>query len=602
MRRTTFLLDEHLLPAGPLPALNSLFTGYRMRLVSAACVFFFKHSPVWAAPIVTAEIINLIVGSGFDAMDRILGWSLLLFLLIVQNVPTHMLYVRLLNGSIRAVESRTRMALIRRLQRLPFSFHDEARSGELQTKVLRDVENIGIMVTQMINIVMATTITILIALIYTLIQKPAIALFFLITIPLAVALVRIFGRRIHENTQRYRKDLEGMSVRVTEALSMLPITRAHATENFELARITTTMNRVADSGRNLDIWNGIFGASSWVMFQLFSLLSLLVSGFLALRGEIPIGDVVLYQGFFSSIVGGVNMLLNALPEMAKGVNAIRSIGEVLSVQSSEDDGHRKPTGSVRGAFEFRNVCFTYPSSPKEVITDLSLSIPAGSTTAFVGESGSGKSTLMNLVIGFYRPVSGEILLDGRNLAELNMSEYRSRLSVVSQNIILFSGSIRDNICYGLSEVSEARIREAIEAANAATFIDGLPNGLDTQLGEHGSRLSGGQRQRIAIARAIIRNPSVIILDEATSALDLESERLVQEALSRLIRDRTTFIVAHRLSTIRTADRIVVLRHGRIVETGTHQELLAAGGVYAGMHALNARADREPGPYGCGVGA
>ena len=600
MKRTAFPLDDRLLPPGPLAALNCLFSGYCTRLLSAAFVFLIKHSPVWAAPIVTAEIINLIAGSGFDAMDRILGWSLLLFLLIAQNIPTHMLYVRLLNGSIRAVESRTRMALIRRLQRLPFSFHDEARSGELQTKVLRDVENIGVMVTQSINIVMATTITILIALIYTLVQKPAIALFFLVTIPLAVALVRIFGRRIRENTQRYRKDLEGMSVRVTEALSMLPVTRAHATEQFELARITTTMNRVADSGRNLDTWNGIFGASSWVMFQLFSLLSLLVSGFLALRGEIPIGDVVLYQGFFGSIVGGVNMLLNALPEMAKGVNAIGSIGEVLSVQSSEDDDG-EPVGSVKGAFEFKNVSFSYPSSSKEVITDLSLSIPAGSTTAFVGESGSGKSTLMNLVIGFYRPVSGEILLDGRNLAGLNMHEYRSRLSVVSQNIILFSGSIRDNICYGLTDLSEARIREAVEAANAAKFIDELPNGLDTQLGEHGSRLSGGQRQRIAIARALVRDPAIIILDEATSALDLESERLVQEALSRLIRDRTTFIVAHRLSTIRTADMIVVLRQGRIVEAGTHRELLSARGVYAGMHALNAQADREPVVFG-GLGA
>jgi len=577
-------LETTVFPEKPFAAIRHLFAGEGSKLVLAGFVYLFKHSPVWVAPIITARIINQVAAGGGNP-GEILLLAFILTLFILQNVPTHTLFVRFINGSIRTMEARTRMSLIRRLQQLSFSFHDNTRTGALQTKILRDVENIGVMITLMINTLLSTFITVGIAIGYTLIQKPVITVFYFLTVPIALGLIRVFNSRIKENTNEYRKNLEGMTIRVTEMLSMLPVTRAHAIEDQEIDSLNSRMNTVASSGRKLDILNGIFGSTSWAMFQLFSLMTLLVSAFLAMKGEITIGEVVLYQGFFAGIVNGVNSVINVIPELTKGFSSIQSIGEVLRSPDIEKNEGKTRLDGIDGSFSFDNVSFTYPGSSREVLRNLDISVQSGETIAIVGESGSGKSTIMNLLIGFYRPTSGRILLDGRDMAELDLRDYRRFISVVSQNTILFSGTIRDNITYGMKQVDEAEVRNAVRMANADRFIAELPDGLDTILGENGSRLSGGQRQRIAIARAMIRNPRVIILDEATSALDVESERLVQEAIDRLAVNRTTFIVAHRLSTIRNADKIAVMKRGRLVEFGTHEELLARNGEFAALHAL-----------------
>jgi ATP-binding cassette, subfamily B, bacterial len=579
-------LETTALPERPLAALGVLFSGQRARLATAACLYVVKHSPVWIAPILTARIIDEIVRGGAGAFERSIALGLALAAAIAQNIPSHTAFVRLLNGCIRKAEARTRMALIARLQQLDFGFHDRARSGALQNKVLRDVENIGTMVSQSINTVLSTCVMVAVALAYTLSRKPVIALFYLVAAPISVGILRVFGKRVRDNTQSYRKALEGMSVKVTELLTMLPVTRAHAVEEYELGKISLEMEKVASSGKRQDILNGVFAASSWVAFQLSSLASLLVSGYLAIKGEIPIGDVVLYQGFFSAIVGGVSSMVAAIPDLTKGFNAIQSVGEVLRAPDIERSRGKAAIESVEGAFSFRELRFRYAQDSREVLDGIDLEVEAGETIALVGESGSGKSTLMNLVIGLYRPSSGRILLDGRDMEELDLRGFRRRLSVVGQNTILFSGSIRDNVTYGLDQADDNRLREALVAAKAWDFIQALPAGLDTQLGERGSRLSGGQRQRIAIARALIRDPRVIIMDEATNALDVDSERQVQAAIERLLRGRTAFVVAHRLSTVTKADRIAVLKRGRLAELGGHEELLRAGGEYSRLHYLS----------------
>nr|BFE81722.1 hypothetical protein GCM10020093_043230 [Planobispora longispora] len=239
--------------------------------------------------------------------------------------------------------------------------------------------------------------------------------------------------------------------------------------------------------------------------------------------------------------------------------------------------------AVRGEVEFRDVEFGYgEDGGGPAVRDFTLKVAPGETIALVGPSGAGKSTVLNLVIGFLRPTAGRILLDGRDMETLDLRTYRRFLSVVPQESILFEGSIRENVTYGLAGVPEERVRRALEDANAMEFVDRLPNGLDTVVGERGARLSGGQKQRLAIARALIRDPRVLILDEATSALDTRSEALIQQALARLVAGRTVFVVAHRLSTIRGADRIVVMRDGGIEEIGTHEELVRLRGVYAGL--------------------
>ncbi|PWH15522.1 MAG: ABC transporter, partial [Anaerolineae bacterium] len=276
-----------------------------------------------------------------------------------------------------------------------------------------------------------------------------------------------------------------------------------------------------------------------------------------------------------------------MPPISKGMESIRSVGEVLKAPDLEQNEGKLPVEAVRGEFRFENVSFHYPDTEVSAITDFSLDVPVGQNVAFVGPSGAGKSTILNLVIGFIRPTAGRILLDGRDMNTLDLRTYRRFVSVVPQESILFEGTVRDNITYGLSNVPDSLVEAALRDSNAWDFVQEMPYGLETHIGERGAKLSGGQKQRLAIARALIRNPRVLILDEATSALDTESEALIQQALARLMRGRTTFIVAHRLSTIRNADKIVVLRQGRIVETGTHEELLRRGGAYASLQSPQA---------------
>ncbi len=376
-----------------------------------------------------------------------------------------------------------------------------------------------------------------------------------------------------------------MSAQVSEVIEMIPVTRAHAAEDKESARILRQLKQIQNSGQQLDVTNELFASSSWMTFQVFNFLCLLFTLNKAWKGEITVGDVLMYQAFFGAIIGSVSLLLMMYPQMMAGLESMRSIAEILESPDVEENEGKRVVKSVQGRITLDRLMYQYPKTDRPAIVDLSLDIRAGECVAFVGESGSGKSTLMNLLIGFRRPTSGRILLDGQDMQELNLRTFRRHIAVVPQQTVLFSGTVRENITYGLDNVKEADVQQAVEMANVKEFASRLPQGLNTPVGPHGGKLSGGQRQRIAIARALLRNPRVIILDEATSALDVISEHLVQEAINRLVKDRTTFIVAHRLSTIRHADRVVVMQDGRAVEVGTQSDLLAANGAFSRLKML-----------------
>ena len=268
------------------------------------------------------------------------------------------------------------------------------------------------------------------------------------------------------------------------------------------------------------------------------------------------------------------------------MEALSSVSEIMNAKDVEMNTGKKTIHEIDGNVEFDHVSYRYPDSPEFVVKDFNLAVKSGECIAVVGASGSGKSTIMNLIIGFLVPTEGRVLIDGKPLTELNLSEYRHHISVVPQNSILFSGTVRENITYGLSGYSEEQLNKVVEMANLNEFVNELPQGLDTRIGENGDKLSGGQKQRITIARALIRDPRILILDEATSALDNISEYHVQKAIASSIKGRTTFIVAHRLSTIRDADRIVVMERGVAVEIGTYEELMEKKGKFYELKCLN----------------
>jgi ATP-binding cassette subfamily B protein len=477
------------------------------------------------------------------------------------------------------MQASLRSAIVGRLQELSIAFHDNFQSGRQQTKVLRDVETLEILSRNLMNSVFPAILTILVAFTLTVRSQPIVALFYIISVPISSSLVFIFSKKMTAANIEYRSEIENLSARVMEMIQMIPITRAHGVERVEVSKMNSHLETVKKKGIRLEVIGAIFSASSWTSFQIVMLVCLMFTSILAFKKRISVGDVVMFQSFFAMIVGAVNLILNSYPDLARGFESIRSIGEILECPDIEQNEGKKQISRVDGNFIFEHVYYFYENNKSPALSDFSLEIKSGDSIAFVGESGSGKSTLMNLVIGFRRPTEGKIFLDGYDMQELDLRKYRKFLAVVPQNTILFSGSVRENIVYGLEKVSDNRLWEILEIANAAEFVSKMSNGLDTKLGERGSRLSGGQRQRIAIARALIRNPKIIVLDEATSALDVMSESLIQEAIQRLTKGRTTLIVAHRLSTIRNADRIIVMKSGRIIESGSHENLMNAQGEF-----------------------
>jgi ATP-binding cassette subfamily B protein len=570
----------------PFRILWRLYKGQRVNLLLSLVFFLIKHSPVWIMSILTADMINII-----SRPDADLKWFWIdvavLFVVVLQNIPTQTLHVSFMSRSSRLMEAGLRGTMMRKLQHLSMSYHAELRSGRLQAKVLRDVEQIELLSKQVMYSFVPALLNIAAAVIIAAATSLAVASLFVVLLPFAGGLVYFFRNKIRQRNRDFRRQIEEMSGAVAESVEMLPVTKAHGLEDIEMEKVSGTLVNLRGKGYRLDITEAVFGASGWVTFTLFQVICLTFTCMLAFRGLIRIGDVVMYQGLFGTIMMSISNLINIYPQFAKGIESIHSVTEVLASTETDEYQGTKAPGVIRGEFRFENVHFQYKDTDKHVLNGFTLHVKPGETIALVGESGAGKSTVLNLAIGFYRPTGGRIVLDGVPFDELDMRAYRRQIAVVPQNTVLFSGTIRQNITYGLTNVSEEELERVIRMANLQDVIAAMPDGLDTMIGEHGGKLSGGQRQRIAIARAMIRNPRVIFLDEATSALDNISEHIVQKAMRELIRGRTTFIVAHRLSTIRDADRIVVMKNGRIQEVGSYEELLQRRGEFYQLKQLQA---------------
>lgn len=579
------LKEQNIYKNKPIKTLIYLYKDNLGKLLLSLLFFIIKHSPAWVMPIITANVIDIASSHGSRSLRELWLNLIIAFILILQNVPTNILYAKFFSQALRYVEAELRSKLVRKLQILSISYHKQLKSGKIQSKVLRDVEAITVLSRQIFNGFIPTILNIAVALTITLTKSFTVAIFFIVAMPISFFIIKLFRKNIRKTNNDFRKEIEEMSANVAEMVELVPITRAHGLEDVEISRMDKQLEKVRYTGYHLDIITAFLGASGWAVFQVFQVGCLAFTGYLAYRGKISIGDVVLYQSYFSSILNQVSNLINVYPDIVKGFESINSVGEILISEDVEDNRGKTKVKNIKGEFDFKSVVFNYETSEKPVLKDFNLLVKAGECIAFVGESGAGKTTILNLIIGFNKASKGKLLIDGIDMADIDLRSYRKHIAVVPQNTILFSGTIRSNITYGLPDACEERIREVIEFANLTEVIDKLPMGLNTSIGEHGGMLSGGQRQRIAIARALIRDPQIIVLDEATSALDNISELHVQMAMRNLVKGRTTFIVAHRLSTIRDADRIVVLKDGNCVECGTYEELINKRGEFFNMKKL-----------------
>ena len=570
----------------PVKLLTKILSANWPKILLAMLLFTIKASAEWFIPLTTANIINAVSQNHPETIHIIVTNVLFVLFLLATNIPINLLFARYTDVILRNIGAGLRNTVVKKLQHLSISYHKEIESGRLQAKFLRDIEAIETFNSLLLKSIIPCAINVTFFSIIAFTQSKLVTLLFVIIIPVNIILVRFFRNVMKENNFMFRNENEHMSANVSTMLEMIPVTKAHGLENEEIKKLEYNIDRLKKKGFILDRINAYFGSLSWATNHVLRTVCLIFTSIMVLKGHLEIGAVVLFQNYFSSILNNTQAIVGAYPELNKGIESVRSVSEIMLSDMVEETKGKQKISKIRGNIEFRNVTYRYPDGDEDIIKNLSLSVRQGECIAFVGASGSGKTTVMNMLTGFLLPTGGEITIDGNSISNLNLTEYRHHISVVPQSTVLFTGTIKENILYGVQNVSPEKFEQILESANINEFLGELPDGINTVIGEHGNKLSGGQKQRISIARALIRNPRILILDEATSALDNISELHVQKAINTLIKGRTTFIVAHRLSTIRNADKIVVMNKGKIVETGSYEDLMEKKGHFYELKKLN----------------
>lgn len=514
-----------------------------------------------------------------------------LFLLVVLAFQGVVSYIRVMLFA-QISEKGTadiRKALYHKIISLPIVFFEKTRVGELVSRLTSDVEKLYNTFYFVLAEFFRQVILLVGGVVLLAWQTPKLAGVMLLTFPIIVVGAMVFGRRIRKLSKERQQILAESNTILDETLQTIHAVKAFGNEMFELGRYRKSNDSVVKVSMKFASGRALFAV--FIITVLFGALFFVI--WMGMRmvqsGEVTAGQLISFVTFTAVIGGAIAGLGNFFTELVGAVGAAERILEILGSKTETEERPQvnRPAGRLHGDLVFDAVAFSYPTrADVPVLKGVSLTIHSGQKVALVGQSGAGKSTIMQLLLQFHQPNSGQILADGVNIMDYELKSFRDNLAIVPQEVILFGGSIRENIIYGKPDASDAEIEAAARKANAWDFITSFPEGLETVVGERGIKLSGGQRQRIAIARAILRDPSILLLDEATSSLDAESERLVQEALENLMEGRTSIIIAHRLATIREVDCIYVLEGGQIVEQGTHSQLSAKeSGVYSSLARL-----------------
>lgn len=575
-------------PRKPSISSNRWILGYLMRekavFLPSLLALLFTALLSLAFPYFLKEL----VGNPSDALRRSVDPALILErsnrivleLLAVLGLQAVVAFFRV-QGFIRSGESalnNLRSDLYRHLLRLPMSYFHEQRAGALSNRISADL---GVVRDTLLNTVpqaVRQSVILVGGLIFIFISSWKLSLIMLSSVPVVVLAVAFFGRKVRAYSKSAQDSLAEAGTVIEETVQGMADVKAFANEDFESRRYGSALERffhVASRGARS---RAAFLA--FIIFALFGTISMVIwQGARMLATEqitwTNFASFILFSIFVGASLGSFPEIVSQFQQTSGATERLRELLDAKPERANGDD-----QAVLRGAVEFEQVSFRYPSRPEaRVLDDLSFAVQPGQRVALVGPSGAGKSTVLSLILGFGDVAAGRILFDGRVVREISLRAIRSQMAIVPQEVLLFGGTIRENVGYGKTGATEDEISEACRLANATEFIERLPEAMETVVGPRGVKLSGGQRQRIAIARAILANPRILLLDEATSALDSESERLVNEALERLMQGRTSIVIAHRLSTVRHADRILVFNQGRIVESGTHDEMVAQPGMY-----------------------
>lgn len=559
---------------------------YRWSFVGGFIFLILGSAVFMVFPIAAGELINIAEGRPqYPFLQTLNDVAILLgIVLLVQSVASYLRVLLFTEVSERGMAG-IRKALYRKMITLPITFFEENRVGDLASRSTADVQQIQDAISITLAEFIRQIIILLVGITLLVWKTSELALLMLAVFPAVVLIAIFFGRYIRKLSKRRQEELAETNTVLEETLQSISVVKSFVNEWFEEIRYGKAVNKVVLTSIRFARVRGLFIV--FIILVLFgSMFFVLWQGAVMVQEGMPSGNLVTFITITAVIGGALASIGDFYTQLLKAVGASERVMDILNEDAELEADPPAEDLLLSGNVEYDEVAFTYTTRPDQpVLKGISMKIEAGQKVALVGSSGAGKSTLVQLLQRFYEIDGGQIKVDGKDIREYDLASYRRNLGIVPQEVILFGGTIRENIAYGKTDASEQEIIEAAQKANAWDFIDSFTDGLDTIVGERGVKLSGGQRQRVAIARAILKNPSILILDEATSALDAESEKTVQDALNTLMEGRTSIIIAHRLATVKDVDCIYVLENGKVIEKGSHQELSAQDGMYSKLAKL-----------------